>query len=59
MIMDGFNALYFISAVILIALVVCAYYLKRILNILKLWNNGEPSQDDMNAIEFSKMKPKR
>ena len=56
--MNGLNLLYFVSASILIALIVCAYLLKRILNILRQWNNGEPTQDDLNAIEFSRMKLK-
>lgn len=57
--MNLIDIMYFFVGVILIAVCACCFLLKRILNILTLWNNGEPSQDDMNAIVFSKMKPKR
>ena len=40
------------------AVVCCAYYLKRILNILRMAYNGEPTQEDINNMYFSQMRPK-
>ena len=36
----------------------CAFLLRRILNILRQMNYGEPSQEDLQNIEFSKFKLK-
>ena len=57
--MNGIELLYILLGGILGASCGCLYLLKRILNILRVWNNGEPTQADLNDIEFSKMKMKR
>lgn len=54
--MDGITLFYFLLGAIFGALCVVAYLLKRILNILRQMNQGEPSREDLNNIAFSKMK---
>ena len=57
--MNGLELLYFILGGTFGAVCACVYLLKKILNILTIWNNGEPSKEDMNSLSFSKMKMKR
>ena len=41
-----------------IATCCCVYLLRRILNILRQMNYGEPTQEELDNIDFSKIKLK-
>jgi hypothetical protein len=57
--MNGLELLYFILGGTFGAVCACVYLLKKILNILTMWNHGEPSKEDMRDMELSKIKMKR
>lgn len=52
------NLFYALLGAILGALITIAAMLRRILNILRQINSGEPSREDLNNITFSRMKLK-
>ena len=53
------NLLYTLLGSILCVLLAGVYLLRRILNILRQMNNGEPSAEELRNIDFSQIKPKR
>lgn len=56
--MNGLNYIYFLLGGVICAVCLCAYYLRRILNILRQMNNGEPSGEDLRGMEYSKFRRK-
>ena len=57
--MNGLELLYIILGGTFGAVCACVYLLKKILNILTMWNHGEPSKEEMRDMELSRIKMKR